>query len=94
MIGRIGGGESDERLRRLPYPVLSVSLFAGLAESAISSDVVSQSGERQRPALASNLNRNVGVAVVAVAVLNVKGDVGNKRSWVGVQLLCPRAASL
>ena len=35
-----------------------------------------------------------GCHVVAVVVLNVKGDVGNNKGrWVGVQLLCPRAAS-
>ena len=84
----IGGGEADERRRRLPdnqYPILSVSVsvFAGLA-AAISSGVVSQPGERQRPALASNLyhaahcGRQSWAPVVAVVVVNVKGDVGNK----------------
>ena len=92
----IGGGEADERRRRLPdnqYPILpvSVSVFAGLA-AAISSGVVSHPGDRYSnlhwPALCTMLR-----IVDARRARRCSQCQGRQRRWVDDQLLWPRAAS-
>ena len=93
-VGGVSYCRTVWRRRRLPDiddPVLSVSLFAGLA-AAISSGVVSHPGDRYSnlhwPAICTMLR-----IVDARRARRCSQCQGRQRRWVDVQLLWPRAAS-